>query len=240
MERTGTCFWSRIAFSTWQASLPPLSGPAHRTVMAGRGLAGLWLRRELLTVWRTCLHLAGSNKSNRTSLSTAGRRPSREQEVRAQQNRSSRLLEQYPAGVREWLTFLHPAPSTHNAVGFRWDVLIRQRQTYWLDSSSCWKNTYQWLKAIVRVCRCGFVWGSYPWSVYHLTARPPCGEAARCTNREADCRTPKFLPPKRRHTYRICYLLSVHYILRQLCLCVGVWTLYNWGNVEGNGCLTAM
>lgn len=61
-------------FPTWQASFPPLSGPAHRTVVWER--TGLWLWTEALTVWRTCLHLAGFTKSSWTSLRTREGRPS--------------------------------------------------------------------------------------------------------------------------------------------------------------------
>lgn len=68
-------------FSTWQASPPPLSGPAHRTVMAGWGLLALRLPCQRFTVWRTYLHLAGLTRSSWTSLNTAGRRPSGKERV---------------------------------------------------------------------------------------------------------------------------------------------------------------
>lgn len=61
--------------STWQASLPPPSAPAHRIVMARSRNFCFCFGNELLIISWTYLHLAWSTKPRWTSLRTAGMCP---------------------------------------------------------------------------------------------------------------------------------------------------------------------
>lgn len=61
--------------STWQASLPPPSAPAHRIVMAGSRNFCFCFGNELLIISWTYLHLAWSTKPRWTSRRTAGMCP---------------------------------------------------------------------------------------------------------------------------------------------------------------------